>query len=194
MTNNIATFEAPLTTTIKASDDRDAPWIVVRSRDAAHLESQLLELENGGAMVAIGRLARAFQVKAALGFSLGAKPENPQPESATFTPAAGVTMTATPETDAASWGTPEFTSHVGTDPNWGNPAPASAPAAVGAPMTPFGPAVLLSSAPGAAKPWKAWGDPRPMEVIQKFTKEQYTDNPQDPGLEGGTKRFMLRIV
>lgn len=191
----ISTFEAPLTTTIKASDDRDAPWIVVRSRDAAHLESQLLELENGGAMVAIGRVARAFNVKAAMGFKLGAMPETPQPASATFTPPAGVAVTAGPETNAESWGEPAFTSHVGTSPDWGNPAPASAPpAAIGAPLTPFGPAVLLTSAPGAAKPWKAWGDPRPMEVIQKFTKEHFTDNPQDPGLAGGTKRFMQRIV
>lgn len=203
---NLATFEAPLTTTVKASDDRDAPWLVIRSRDAAHLESQCMELENGGALVAIGRLARALNVKTALGFQLSAKPVDPQPQSATFTPPAGVSV----QPQQAM-----FTSdgQAGTDPNWGNPNAApqerrpltqadgflqsqllpEQAAPVGAPMTPFGPAILLSSAPGAAKPWKAWGDPRPQEQLAKFTKEHFTDNPNDPGLTGGTKRFMQRI-
>lgn len=220
---------------MKASDDRDAPWIVIRSRDAAHLESQLIELETGVVLTTIGRVAVSFANQSRMGSILGAKPQDPQPASATFTPPAAAPVTAVP---AAAKPLQEVVQEVhaakelagqqalamtqptaaqnAVDPNWGEPegrqwtgapagyqppvaaapvvqqaAPPTAP--VGAPITPFGPAKMIGSAPGASRPWSAWADPRPDTETAHFTKEHFTDNPQDPGLAAGAKKFMQRI-
>lgn len=234
----LATFEAPLTVTMKASDDRDAPWIVIRSRDTAHLESQLVELEHGSVLTSIGRVAASFNRMSGMGAILGATQQDPQPPSTTFTPPAAqpVTPAATQpplvaviekvhEAKAAAGqavasvpaNTQPTAAQNAVDPNWGEPegriwngapagyqppvaaAPVAAPAPVsneapvGAPMTPFGPAKLIGSAPGAPRPWTAWADPRPEEQLTQFTREHFTDNPQDPGLQSGHKKFMQRI-
>lgn len=92
-------IESPLVTTIKASDDRDAPWIVIRSKDSQQLQSQLQELENGTVFADIGRVAGVFQAQARLGAMLGAKGIDPQEATGAFEgvtaakPAASVAVT-----------------------------------------------------------------------------------------------------
>lgn len=81
-------IESPLVTTIKASDDRDSPWVVIRSKDSQQLQSQLQELENGTVFADIGRVAAVFQAQARLGAMLGAKGIDPQESTGAF---AGVT-------------------------------------------------------------------------------------------------------
>lgn len=83
MADNIV-IESPLVTTIKASDDRDAPWIVIRSTDSQQLQSQLQELENGTVFADIGRVAGVFQAQARLGAMLGAKGLDPQEATGAF--------------------------------------------------------------------------------------------------------------
>lgn len=85
-------IESPLVTTIKASDDRDSPWVVIRSKDSQQLQSQLQELENGTVFADIGRVAAIFQVQARLGAQLGAKGVDPQQATGAF---AGVTAAPT---------------------------------------------------------------------------------------------------
>ena len=77
-------IESPLVTTIKASDDRDSPWVVIRSKDSQQLQSQLQELENGTVFADIGRVAAIFQVQARLGAQLGAKGVDPQQATGAF--------------------------------------------------------------------------------------------------------------
>lgn len=77
-------IESPLVTTIKASDDRDSPWVVIRSKDSQQLQSQLQELENGTVFADIGRVAAIFQVQARLGAMLGAKGVDPQEATGSF--------------------------------------------------------------------------------------------------------------
>lgn len=77
-------IESPLVTTIKASDDRDSPWVVIRSKDSQQLQAQLQELENGSVFADIGRVAALFQVQARLGAQLGAKGIDPQQATGSF--------------------------------------------------------------------------------------------------------------
>lgn len=90
-------IESPLVTTIKASDDRDSPWIVIRSKDSQQLQSQLQELETGTVFADIGRVAALFQVQARIGAQLGAKGIDPQQATGAFE---GVT--AAPAASAAA--------------------------------------------------------------------------------------------
>lgn len=133
-------IESPLVTTIKASDDRDSPWIVIRSKDSQQLQSQLQELENGTVFADIGRVGAMFQIQARLGAQLGAKGIDPQQATGSFE---GVTAAAS--TPAAATAAPE---------------PAAAPAAAPAAFPAFGGFKSAPAAPAAATP-PAASAPRP---------------------------------
>jgi len=126
-------IESPLVTTIKASDDRDSPWVVIRSKDAQQLQSQLQELENGTVFADIGRVAAVFQTQARLGAQLGAKGVDPHQATGAFE---GVTAAATPLAAPAT--TP--------------PAAATPPAAPAKKFPAFGAKAAATSPPAAAPP------------------------------------------
>lgn len=129
-------IESPLVTTIKASDDRDSPWVVIRSKDSQQLQSQLQELENGTVFADIGRVAAIFQVQARLGAQLGAKGVDPQQATGAFN---GVTAAPVATSLAAPAATP--------------PAAAEQPAATPAKFPSFGafkaPAAAATPPPAA---------------------------------------------
>lgn len=202
----LATLNAPLETVLQGTVGDTSYRITIRSKDAAHLESQLQEIEHGSALTTLGRVTKAAETDVALGYHLSATDTSPQPQSDTFTPPAAQTVVVnvteaapaaapapapTPEPVAAAAG-PAFT---GAPEGHQPPQPPAPPAgAPGAPLTPFGPAILLQSAPGAPTRWMAWADPRPADQIAHLaTPEFFTDNPQDPELQAGTKKFMQRI-
>jgi len=155
-------IESPLVTTIKASDDRDSPWVVIRSKDSQQLQSQLQELENGTVFADIGRVAAMFQIQARLGAQLGAKGMDPQQATGSFegvTAAASPTPSATQEA-AAPAAQPaaapaKFPSFGGFKAPPAAPAPAPA-AATSAPREPTAPPAAAPAANGfpAAPAWK----------------------------------------
>lgn len=77
-------IEAPLVLTLKCSDDRDSPWLVMRATNLQQLQSMLHELENGSVAVDIGRVAATFQAQARIGSILEAKPLNPAVDGGSF--------------------------------------------------------------------------------------------------------------
>lgn len=77
-------IEAPLVLTLKCSDDRDSPWLVLRATNLQQLQSMLHELENGSVAVDIGRVAATFQAQARIGSILEAKPLNPAVDGGSF--------------------------------------------------------------------------------------------------------------
>lgn len=78
--------EAPLTTTMKAGVEKDAPWVVIRSRDAAHLQRQLQELGDGSVATTLGEVTQVFGAHYRMGKALDAKPMDPQPTNGSNTP------------------------------------------------------------------------------------------------------------
>lgn len=78
--------EAPLTTTLKVGGEKDAPWVVIRSRDAAHLQSQLMELGDGSVATTLGEVTAVFAAHYRVGKTLDAKPMDPQPTNGSNAP------------------------------------------------------------------------------------------------------------
>ena len=91
-------IEAPLVLTLKCSDDRDAPWLVLRATDIQQLQSMLHEIESGTIAVDIGRVAGTFQAQARIGAILEAKPLDPAVDGGSFAnvKAAATTPSAAP--------------------------------------------------------------------------------------------------
>lgn len=78
--------EAPLTTTMKIGGGKDDPWVVIRSRDAAHLQSQLMELGDGSVATTLGEVTSVFGAHYRTGKALDAKPMDPQPTNGSNAP------------------------------------------------------------------------------------------------------------
>lgn len=129
-------IESPLVTTIKASDDRDSPWVVIRSKDSQQLQSQLQELENGTVFADIGRVAAIFQVQARIGAILGAKGVDPQQATGAFEGVTTATVpSATPAETPPAATTPPATApkKAGGFPAFKSVTPAVNPAATAPP-------------------------------------------------------------
>lgn len=78
--------EAPLTTTLKIGGGKDDPWVVIRSRDAAHLQAQLMELGDGSVATTLGEVTHVFGAHYRVGKALDAKPMDPQPTNGSNDP------------------------------------------------------------------------------------------------------------
>jgi hypothetical protein len=143
-------IESPLVTTIKASDDRDSPWVVIRSKDAQQLQSQLQELENGTVFADIGRVAAVFQAQARLGAQLGAKGLDPHQATGAFEGVTAATTTSTAPTETPPAATTPPPAAPAKFPAFGGfKMPASAPAPSATPP-PSAPAREASEPPAAA--------------------------------------------
>lgn len=151
-------IEAPIGVTLKASDDRDAPWINLRASNVQQLQSMLLELENSGALVDIGRVAALFHVKSMLGSKLEAKPLDPDVDGGSFANVkAASAATSEPQTPAeqSKAAAPAFPAFGG----FKTPAPAATPPAAPATSAPRPAAEPPAAAPAAngfpaAPQWK----------------------------------------
>ncbi|WP_159702563.1 hypothetical protein [Arthrobacter sp. 18067] len=173
-----------MTTTIK-SPERDGTWIVIRSNNAAHLEAQCVELENGAALVAVGRLQAALRAKANIGSILEAKPVEPQANNGAFNQAAFPAVPEpTPDLQPAQYSEP-MPSVTQQPPGWGaapnpqtppafgapvnhrpTPAPATAPAAVDPWATPTQPSGAAGWGTGPADPWTPPAAAQPVASAQ----------------------------
>ena len=143
-------IEAPLVLTLKCSDDRDSPWLVMRATNLQQLQSMLHELENGSVAVDIGRVAATFQAQARIGSILEAKPLNPAVDGGSFNgvkAAASAPATAAEKPPAAS--TPPAAAPAKVPAFGGFKAP---PAAAKAPATPPPAAKREAAEPPPAAP------------------------------------------
>ena len=75
--------EAPLTTTIKLPG-ANAPWIVLRSENSVHLDSQLNELMQNGVGATLGRAADMIEAQFNTGKGLEARPVNAPVDTGAF--------------------------------------------------------------------------------------------------------------
>lgn len=156
--------EAKYTATIKANGGHDAPWLVVRADDAAELELELQIIEQNTTFATLGRLASAFSAQFNLGKGLEAKGvEAPQ---------------SSPQYAGGSMAQPAAAAPAYTPPA----AAAPAAAAPGVPMILGIPAKWIDKGN-----WKAWADPRPQH--ETGPEKLKTDDPNHPGLAGGTHKF-----
>jgi len=127
-------IEAPIGLTLKCSDDRDAPWINLRASNVQQLQSQLLDIENSGVLVDIGRVAALFQIKARIGAQLGATPLDPDVDGGSFnnvTAAPTVVTTPPAATAPPAAEAPKLPAFKG----FGAAKPAATPAATPPPAT-----------------------------------------------------------
>jgi hypothetical protein len=137
-----AIIEAPLVLTLKCSDDRDAPWLVMRATNLQQLESMLHELEASSVPVDIGRVAATFQNKARVGAQLEARPLDPAVDGGSFdnVKAAVATAPAAPVTTQPATATPTAG------------APAKFPSFGGFKTPPTAPVTVATPAPAATRP------------------------------------------
>jgi hypothetical protein len=135
-----AIIEAPLVLTLKCSDDRDAPWLVMRATNLQQLESMLHELEASSVPVDIGRVAAAFQNKAAIGARLEARPLDPSVDGGSFDNVKAAASTATPAATPPAAATPSAA------------APAKFPAFDAFKAPAAGAAAAAAPPPAAARP------------------------------------------
>lgn len=169
------TNEAKFTGTIKLGPGHEAPWLVVRSNDAAEFELDLQTAERNGTFATLGRIAAGAAAQYNLGKGLGAQ-----------TVAAPVS-TPEPAYNGGSMAQPAPTQIYPP-----NPQPAAAypaPAAPAAAAAPAGvPLILGIPAKWIDKGnWKAWADPRGQ--AETGPEKLKTDDPNHPGLAGGTHKF-----
>lgn len=92
--------EAALTTTIKIGGGKDDPWIVLRSRDAAHLQAQLMELGDGSAATTLGQVTATVASHYRVGKDLDAAPLKPQPTNGSNDPQPPAQQAAPPQQQA----------------------------------------------------------------------------------------------
>jgi hypothetical protein len=203
MTHN----EAPLSVNFKPHGGHDAPLVTVRASNPDEMVQYLNAMADGELFDAVGRANAALTAKYELGKGVGAvteqaapqqqapadhmAPTSPQPEWSV--PQQQQAPPVAPPQAASQWGQPQQAAPAGyaaagpaTPPPPAQPTPGSVP---GAPMTPFGPAKLVQSKPGAPKPWQAWADPRPAAATQHIGDEGKTSDPQHPGLAAGTHKL-----
>jgi len=153
------TTEPAFTATIKAGTEFDAPWLVVRADDAAQLELNLQVVESNTTFATLGRLAAKFATQFRLGRGLDAKSVDAPQSAPALSHAAPVQYQAPAQY-----------------------APAPAAAAPGVPTILGVPAKWIDKGS-----WKAWADPRPQS--QTGPEMLKTDDPNHPGLAGGTHKF-----
>lgn len=163
------TQEYKFRATLKAGTGFDAPWLTIGSDDPAELEMLLQVLEGNTTFATLGRLAKNFAGQFNLGHGLEARGLD-APQSAPAMPQYnGGTL-------AATQAAPAYTA----------PAPAPAAPAAGAPAGV--PMILGVPAKWIDKgSWKAWADPRPQH--ETGPEKLKTDDPNHPGLAGGTHKF-----
>ena len=168
--------EAPLTTTIKLPG-ANAPWIVLRSENSVHLDSQLNELMQNGVGATLGRAADMIEAQFNTGKGLEARPVNAPVDTGAFAQPVAQPAYAQPAQQQPAYAAPAPQQYQA-------PAPAPAPqgATPGAPMVAGMPAKLVSGTKNGRQ-WQAWADPRPKEVTEHM---QRTDDPNHPGLAQGT--------
>jgi hypothetical protein len=165
------TNEAKFTATIKLGPGYEAPWLVVRSNDAAEHELDLQTVERNGTFATLGRVAAGAAAQYNLGKGLGA------------------------QTIAAPVSTPEPQYAGGTQApqqQYQAPAPVAAyqpPAAAAPAGAPAGvPLILGIPAKWIDKgSWKAWADPRGQH--ETGPDKLKTDDENHPGLAQGTHKF-----
>lgn len=175
---------APLTTTIKLPG-ANAPWIVIRSENSAHLDSQLNELMSNGVGATIGRAADMIEAQFNTGKGLGARTVEAPVDTGAY---AQPQQQAQPVTyQPVAQQAPQQQYQQPPAQQYQQPAPQQqyAPpqgATPGAPMVAGMPAKLVSGNKNGRQ-WQAWADPRPKEVTEHM---QRTDDPNHPGLVQGT--------
>jgi hypothetical protein len=127
-------IEAPITFSMVASDDRDAPRLTLRATNLQQLQSMLQELENGSVSVDIGRVAATYQAQARVGAILEAKPLDPAVDGGSFDGVkAAATVTSTPP--AATTPPPAPVKKAGGFPAFKAPVAAAKPPATPPPAT-----------------------------------------------------------
>lgn len=117
--------EAALTTTLKG-EGRDAPWIVIRSRDSAQLQSQLRDLEHGSVFTDVGRVTMLMNTYMRMGAKLDASALESQKADGNWENPSGPAATAPPNGAAApAPATPQQSAPSAIQPPTGSPAPGS---------------------------------------------------------------------
>jgi hypothetical protein len=160
------TNEAKFTGTIKLGPGHEAPWLVVRSNDAAEFELDLQTAERNGTFATLGRIAAGAAAQYNLGKGLGAQTVA-APVSTPEPAYAGGSMTAQP---------------VATQTYAAPAAPAAAAAPAGVPLVLGIPAKWIDKGN-----WKAWADPRGQ--AETGPEKLKTDDPNHPGLAAGSHKF-----
>lgn len=160
------TTEAKFTGTIKLGPGYEAPWLVVRSDDAAEFELDLQTVERNGTFATLGRVASGAMAQYNLGKGLGAQSISAPVSTPEPAPAyAGGSMAPAVAVQAY---TP--------------PAPAATAAPAGVPLVLGIPAKWIDKGT-----WKAWADPRGQ--AETGNDKLKTDNESHPGLAAGTHKF-----
>lgn len=164
------TTEAKFTSTIKLGAGYDAPWLVIRSNDAAEHELDLQTVERNGTFATLGRVAAGAAAQYNLGKGLGAGAIE-APQSTPQPPAHAVPATYPPV---------QYGNQAATQYTPAPPAAAAPPAGV--------PLVLGIPAKWIDKgSWKAWADPRGQN--ETGPDKLKTDDENHPGLAQGTHKF-----
>lgn len=206
--------EAPFSVNFKPGTGYDAPMLTVRADTVQELEGKLNELANGGVFDSVGRAAAAFKGKYELGGQLGAQtvdhmtPTTPPPAWSGVDPNSPAAQQAPPQQQYGQPAQPQQAQQWGQGAEYPQQQQQSAPAQYGqpqqqqygqppqsapapqAPPVPGAPLILGMPAKLIDKgSWKAWADPRPQNMTQHLTKDQNTEDPNDPGLANGTRKF-----
>ena len=185
--------EAPFSLNMKPGPEYDAPGLTIRAETAESLHNRTSEAENSPLFGTIVDAHAAFKARWLLSTKLGATtvetqvapqeaPQQPPAQQAGFAP-------------APAWGQPQA---AAAPQGYAQPPAAPAPAgaaSAGAPFIPaFGMPATFRSGQGAKGPWSAYFDPRPKQVTDAIQpdytgKVPSTDDPNHPGLAGGTHKF-----
>ena len=197
--------EAPLSVNFKPHGGYDAPLITVRAESPEELAGKLNALASSDVFDAVGRAQGVLQAKFELGKQLGATTEAPHMQPTTPQPEWSQPQQAPqPSADPSQWGQQQHNQ----PPQQYQQPPAQAPTAPQPPAQPthggnYGAPQQSGAVPGAplilgmpAKlidkgKWKAWADPRPMNVTDNIHEK--TADPNDPGLAAGSKKFWAFI-
>jgi hypothetical protein len=191
---------AKLTATMKTGPGYGDAWLVVRADSPVELHSTLTALSDNGVGAVLGSanasLTASYNIGKGLDATPVAAPTNPQPQAqqpAQDNPWAQQPQQQTaPPADANPWGASTPASQpqqqAAANPN----AAGNFPGAETPPMVLGMPARKVTGS-NAKGPWAAWADPRPREATQHLGRDANTDDPNDPGLAQGTKKFWAWI-
>lgn len=187
--------EAPFSVNFKPHGGYDAPLITVRAESEQELAGKLNALAASDVFDAVGRAQGTLAAKFELGKQLGATTEAPHMQATTPQPEwsqqqqqqAAPPQQQPPQqsADPNTWGQqqqqqpPQQYQQPPQQAAYAPPQPQGTP---GAPLILGMPAKLIDKGK-----WKAWADPRPMNVTDNMHEK--TDDPNHPGLAAGTHKF-----
>jgi hypothetical protein len=210
--------EAPVSVTLKPHTGYDAPLLTFRADNPEEMVQRLQLAAQNDLLSAVGRVAGMYEAQFQLGKGLGGQhPNNPDGSGGGSAPAAEAPPQ--PAAPVDPWGgqpaqqqapayqqpqqayaPPQQQAPAYQQPQQAyappqqqyQPAPAQAAAPAGAPMV-LGMPAKYKEGQGKNGTWRAWLDPRPFQQTKHIDKSMKTDDPNHPGLAGGTHTFWAWI-